>query len=125
MRFIRFDGDIIKYSGVECKKSAEYFIKSCGMCGFSDNGKSAHLLLLSTIVKDETMKCIIDIDNEFAVILNAKDIQSLLKCSKKDANILMEQNDFPSLVVNGRYYVERDCFLTWLSKHSKEKYDII
>lgn len=63
----------------------------------------------------------VDMNNEYDIILSVKDLQGILKCGKNKAYALMKLEDFPSFIINNRYYVEKNNFLKWLSKQNKRK----
>lgn len=56
---------------------------------------------------------------QLPLILQAKDIQSLLGISKGKTYELMNSRDFPTVFLNKRMIVPRDAFFEWLNQDKR------
>lgn len=56
---------------------------------------------------------------QLPLILQAKDIQSLLGISKGKTYELMNSRDFPTVFLNKRMIVPRDAFFEWLNEDKR------
>lgn len=57
---------------------------------------------------------------ELPLVLNAKDIQSILGISKGKTYELMNSRDFPTIYLNRRMVVVKDAFLDWLVQDKRK-----
>lgn len=57
---------------------------------------------------------------QLPLILQAKDIQTLLGISKGKTYEIMNSNDFPTIYLNKRMVVTRDAFFQWLDQDKRK-----
>lgn len=63
----------------------------------------------------------LDTNSEFDIILTAEDVQKIFRCGINKAHALMKLDDFPSFIINNRYYVERTNLMKWIQRQNKRK----
>ena len=69
-------------------------------------------------IRDERMDYFED------TLLTAKDLQRIFHCSKNRAYEILHSHGFPTLCVNGRYYVCRSALNDWFNQYKGRKYAI-
>ena len=57
--------------------------------------------------------------SEYAIVLNADDVASILRISRTKAYDLMHRKDFPTIMVGKRMIVSTDRFFEWLANADK------
>lgn len=57
---------------------------------------------------------------ELPLVLNAKDIQSILGISKGKTYELMNSKDFPTIYLNRRMVVSKESFFEWLNQDKRK-----
>jgi len=55
-------------------------------------------------------------DNEI-IMYNAKDIQNIFKCGKRQAYELIHTSGFPSLRIGKKILIEKQALIKWLDKN--------
>ena len=58
--------------------------------------------------------------SDLPIILQAKDIQTILGISKGKTYELMNSNDFPTIYLNKRMVVAKDAFFEWLNQDKRK-----
>lgn len=58
--------------------------------------------------------------SDLPLVLQAKDIQSILGISKTKTYELMNSKDFPTIYLNKRMVVSKDAFLDWLNQDKRK-----
>ncbi len=58
--------------------------------------------------------------DELPLVLQAKDVQSILGISKGKAYEIMNSKDFPTIYLNKRMVVSRDSFFDWLNQDKRK-----
>lgn len=57
-------------------------------------------------------------------LLTAKDLRSIIGCSKNRAYELMHSRSFPSIQIGHRFYVERTAFERWIGTYTGRKFTL-
>lgn len=64
--------------------------------------------------------CIYSNVGDLPLVLQAKDIQTILGISKGKTYEIMNSKDFPTIYLNKRMVVSRDAFIDWLNQEQRK-----
>lgn len=57
-------------------------------------------------------------DNTGKLLYNVKEMRQALGIGKNSAYDLLKRNDFPKIIINGRYYIPVDKLKKWIDKET-------
>ena len=62
----------------------------------------------------------VSLDNSDRLLYTVSEMRKVLGVGKNLAYKLLERNDFPKLVINGRYYIPVDKLKKWIDKETNK-----
>lgn len=62
----------------------------------------------------------VSLDNSDRLLYSVSEMRKALGVGKNLAYKLLERNDFPKLVINGRYYIPVDKLKKWIDKETNK-----
>lgn len=62
----------------------------------------------------------VSLDNSDRLLYSVSEMRKVLGVGKNLAYKLLERNDFPKLVINGRYYIPVDKLKKWIDKETNK-----